>query len=162
MGIDMRVFANTTLSTEEIFEILCKDMDVKIDETHPEKIVGEDFSCLVFHIEPEGIISDYLAKPLNLHFEYRISGWGIAGYVSFMRLLLNWFKHTDADTIFTYKMNISCFRELTGGLSETPIPSLRFLAKCWLSLTSRMTRLTWDSGQQRIALDSFRHRMRRN
>lgn len=122
MGTDLRVFANTTLSTEEIFEILCKDMDVKIDETFPEKIVGDDFSCLVFHIKPEGIISNYLAKPLNLTFEYRVSGWGIAGYVSFMRVLLNWLKHTNADTIFAHENEYILLSRIDGRLIRNTHP----------------------------------------
>jgi len=120
MGVDLRVYANTSLSTEEIFEILCKDMDVKIDETHPEKIVGNDFSCLVFHIEPVRIISDYLAKPLNLHFEYRL--WDIDGYVSFMRLLLNWLKYTDADTVFTYQGEYILLSRIDGRLIRNTHP----------------------------------------
>ena len=121
MGVDKRVIANTTLSKEEIFEILCKDLDVKIDETHPEKIVGEDFSCLVFHIGPEGVISDYLAKPENLYIEYRI-GWYIAGYVSFMRLLLNWLKHTDADTIFAHELEYILLSRIDGRLIRNTHP----------------------------------------
>ena len=122
MGIDKRVFANTTLSTEEIYEILCNDMDVRVDETYPEKIVGNDFSCLVYHHDPETIISDYLEKPENLHIDYRINWWGIAGYVSFMRLLLNWLKHTDADTIFAHHYEYILLSRIDGRLIRNTHP----------------------------------------
>ena len=122
MGIEKYVFANTNLSTEEIFEILCKDLDVNIDETHPEKIVGDDFSCLVDHNAPYAIISEYLAKPENLQIEYRINWWGIAGYVSFMRLLLNWLKHTDADTIFAHEYEYILLSRIDGKLIRNTHP----------------------------------------
>ena len=115
MADEKRLFAHTKLSTDEIYEVLFQGIDVEIDEEFPELIVGNEFSCLVSHNAPDAIISEFLGETENLEIDFRFRG-SMEGYINSMRIVLNWLKYTDADSVLAHNYEYILLSRIEGRL----------------------------------------------
>ena len=115
MADEKRLFAHTELSTDEIYEALLKDADVEFDEKYPNLIVGNEFSFVVSHNAPDAIISEFLGETENLDIAFRFRG-SMEGYINSMRIVLNWLKSTDTDTILAHNYEYILFARIEGRL----------------------------------------------
>ena len=115
MADDKRLFTRTKLSTDEIYEVLLKDIDVEFDEQYPNVIVGNGFSCIVSHNAPDPIFSEFLGETENLDIAFRFRA-SMEGYIDSMKIVLNWLKYTDADTILAHNYEYILFSRIEGRL----------------------------------------------
>lgn len=121
MADEKILFAHTKLSTDEIYAVLFKDIDVEIDEEFPELITGNEFSCVVSHNAPDAIKSEFLGETENLDigFQFRAS---MTGYINSIRVVLNWLKATDADTVLAHNYEYILFSRIRGRLIRNVHP----------------------------------------
>ena len=115
MADEKRLFARTKLSTGEIYEVLFNDIDVNVDHDSPHLIWVNDLSCLVSHNAPDVIKSEFLGETENLRIDFSFRG-SMDGYINSMKIVLNWLKHTDADTILAHNSEYILFARIDGRL----------------------------------------------
>ena len=115
MADEKRLFARTKLSTDEIHAALFNGIDVEIDQESPHLICVNDLSCRVLHNAPDVIKSEFLGETENLRIDFSFRG-SIEGYTNSMRIVLNWLKHTDADTILAHNFEYILFSRIGGRL----------------------------------------------
>lgn len=115
MADEKRLFARTKLSTDEIYEVLFNDIDVEVDQYSPHLIRVNDLSCLVLHNAPDAIKSGFLGETENLEIDFSFRG-SMEGYINSMRIVLNWLKSTDADTVLAHNFEYILFTRIEGRL----------------------------------------------
>ena len=121
MADEKRLFARTKLSTDEIYKALFNDIDVDVDQDSPHLIWVNDLSCLVLHNAPDAIKSGFLGENENLAIDFSFRG-SMEGYINLMRIVLNWLKATDADTILTHNFEYILFSRIRGRLTRNIHP----------------------------------------
>ena len=121
MADEKRLFAVTTLSTDEIYEVLFKDIDVEVNQDRPYRILVNDFSCHVSHNDPDAIKSEFLGESENLKVDFPLRG-SMAGYINSMKIVLNWLKGTDADTVLAHNFEFILFSRIGGSLVRNSHP----------------------------------------
>lgn len=115
MADENRLFARTKLSTDEIYAALFKDIDVEIDQDSPHLIWVKDFTCRVLHNAPDAIKSGLLGETENLRIDFSFRA-SMEGYINSMRIVLNWLKSTDADTVLAHNFEYILFSRIDGRL----------------------------------------------
>ena len=125
MADTKELFAHTTLSTDEIYEVLFKGIDIEIDKEHKHVARGNEFSCTVAHNSPYAIISDFLDKLENLNVSFSFRG-SLAGYINSMDIVLNWLRYTEADTIFAHNYDYILLSRIKGRLIRNIHEKVRF------------------------------------
>ena len=115
------LFARTTLSTDEVYDVLFKDMKVEVLQHSPDLIWVGDLSCLVSHNDPNAIKSGFLGDSENLDIGFSFRG-SMAGYINSMRIVLNWLKGTDADTVLAHNFEYILFSRIGGSLVRNSHP----------------------------------------
>ena len=121
MADENRLFAVTTLSTDEIYEVLFKDMKVEVLQHSPDMIWVGDLSCLVSHNDPDAIKSEFLGESENLEVDFPFRG-SMRGYIKSMKIVLNWLKLTDADTVLAHNFEFILFSRIGGSLVRNSHP----------------------------------------
>lgn len=115
MADENRLFARTTLSTDEIYEVLFNDIDVSVDHKRPHLVRVNDLSCLVLHNAPDAIKSGFLGETENLQIDFAFRA-SMTGYINSMRIVLNWLKFTDDDTVLAHNFEYILFARIGGKL----------------------------------------------
>ena len=121
MADEKRLAARTNLSTDEIYEVLFKDIDAEVDQDYPYKIWVNDLYCLVSHNDPEAIQSGFLGETENLQIDFAFRA-SMEGYINSMRIVLNWLKATDSDTILAHNFEYILFARIDGRLVRNTHP----------------------------------------
>ena len=115
------LFACTTLATDEIYEALFKDIDVDVYQDSPDLIWMDDLSSLVSHNDPDAIKSGILGDSENLEVVFSFRG-SMKGYINSMKIVLNWLKLTDADTVLAHNFEFILFSRIGGRLVRNSHP----------------------------------------
>lgn len=115
MADEKILFACTTLSTDEIHQALYKGLDIEFDKEDRDYARGDGFSVILAHNSPYAIKSGFLGETenLNVGFSFRAS---MTGYIHSMRVVLNWLKSTDADTVLAHNYEYILFTRIDGRL----------------------------------------------
>ena len=115
MADEKILFARTSLSTDEIHQVLYKGLDIEFDKEDRDYASGDGFFVLLAHNSPYAIKSEFLggAENLCVGFSFRAS---MTGYINSMRIVLNWLKYTDADTVLAHNYEYILFARIDGRL----------------------------------------------
>ena len=121
MADEKRLFARTKLSTDEIYAVLFNDIDVDVNHDSPHLIWVNDLSCRVLHNVPDVIKSEFLGETENLRIDFSFRG-SMEGYINSMKVVLNWLKATDADTVLAHNYEYILFARIEGRLIRNSHP----------------------------------------
>ncbi|MCY3780847.1 MAG: hypothetical protein OXG78_11105 [Chloroflexi bacterium] len=121
MAYEICINARTSLSLDEIYEVLSKDVDIQVDEDYPTTIVGDGFYCYVTRFEADAKRSHYFRQPLTLDITFQFHP-AANGKLDYMTFVSNWLRYTDSDTVLEHNGEYLTLLRVDGKLIKNICP----------------------------------------